>query len=901
MSISLTVGSSSSNSQSTQSSSTVVGSNVKAGGNVSITATGAGKDSNINVIGSNVSAGQDALLKADGDINLKAAQSTSTQQSTSSSNSGAVGIAATYGKDGFAFGITASASGSRGNGNGTDVTNVNSNVSAGNTLVLSSGHDTNIQGAVASGNQVFANVGTSGQGNLNIQSLQDTSTYKSKDQAIGGSVTIGFGASGSINASQSKVNGDYASVTQQSGIKAGNGGFVVSVNGNTDLKGGVIASTATPDKNLLVTQTLTQSDLQNHSSYSASAVTVGGGYGVSGSSGGGGTAQGANLLTIQQGGQGSSMGVSSKDGSSSGTSYGGVSAGTVVIGDDKKQQALTGQTAAQAVTAVNHNVGVTNAGSISKDWNGQQLNSQVTANAQIVAAFGQQAATQIGNYADKQRDALTTEAKQAADNGDFAQAASLQTQAAQWDEGGEYRVALHTAAGALTGNLAGAAGALVSAESMKTIGDAIGKMGLPMSVTEGLQQVAAAALGAVVGGGAGAASSVNVVANNLQLDPKQRAAMQRLMEGKSLSEQQDIVDAACALVHCSAGVPDSDKAKGILSDSQQAGQQLTAQQQQLIATGVFPTYGSADAFTDALTYYQVPNRATGAVQGVTGAAIAVGSVTGGCATLVACGLGAVVAGTSADYSYAGFKQLVDGNLAPTYGEQVLQSFGMSPGTAALAYGVLNFGGAAGGAMLANQAAKDAGALNTASRLSYTPIEQFGTQGLKVTPEIMRTPQAQAIMDSYIAAGASSDDAFRYTQNLIKSGSNLPQPITVASDTELIKIVPKGIPVGDSVGSYSPFFMTRQEYDVLSKLPGDQIANRLGLPAEQAIRGSQLGFDVYSMTPKVGSTPTAFTSQVAPIQQGTYSASGGAQQVMVPNRAQWTDPNTNKIAEIGGVH
>uniref|UniRef100_UPI001B8D31C5 hemagglutinin repeat-containing protein n=1 Tax=Collimonas humicola TaxID=2825886 RepID=UPI001B8D31C5 len=724
--ISLTVGSSSSDSQSTQSSSTAVGSTVKAGGNVNITATGAGKDSNIDVIGSNVTAGKDALLKADGDINLKAAQSTTTQQSTSSSNSGAVGIAATYGSNGWAFGITASASGSRGNANGSDVTNVNSNVTAGNTLVLSSGHDTNLQGAVASGNQVFANVGTSGQGNLNIQSLQDTSTYKSKDQAIGGTVTIGYGASGSFNASQSKVNGDYASVTQQSGIKAGDGGFVVNVNGNTDLKGGVIASTATPDKNLLVTQTLTQSNIENNSHYSASSQSVGGGYGISGSSGGGGTAQGANLLTIQQGGQGSSVGVSSKDGSSSGTSYGGVSAGKVVITDDKAQQAMTGQTAAQAVAAVNTNVGVINAGSISKDWNGQQLNSQVTANAQIVAAFGQQAALQIGSYADKKRDALTAEAKQATQNGDLAQAASLQAQAAQWDEGGEYRVALHTAAGALTGNLAGAAGALVSSESMKTIGDAIGKMGLPMSVTEGLQQVAAAALGAVVGGGAGAASSVNVVANNLQADPKQRAALQQLMDGKSLTEQQEYLDAACALLHCSAGVSDSDKVKGVLSDSQQAGQQLTAQQQQLIATGAFPTYSSADALTDALTYYQVSNRATGAVQGVTGAALAVTAVTGGCATIAACGLGLLVGGTSLDFSYSGFKQLVGGDLTPTYGQQVLQSFGISPGTAALAYSVLNFGGAAGSAMLANQAANEVVAFNNASRPSYTAVENAAT-------------------------------------------------------------------------------------------------------------------------------------------------------------------------------
>nr|WP_254615941.1 hemagglutinin repeat-containing protein [Cupriavidus basilensis] len=40
-----------------------------------------------------------------------------------------------------------------------------------------------MRGAVASGKQVVADVG----GNLNIESLQDTSTFKSRDQSIGGS------------------------------------------------------------------------------------------------------------------------------------------------------------------------------------------------------------------------------------------------------------------------------------------------------------------------------------------------------------------------------------------------------------------------------------------------------------------------------------------------------------------------------------------------------------------------------------------------------------------------------------------------------------------------------------------------------------------------------------------
>jgi filamentous hemagglutinin len=541
--ISLTVGSSSSNSESTQSSSTVVGSTVKAGGNVTMTASGAGKDSNLNVIGSDVVAGQSAILKADGDINLGAAQSTDTQHSTSSSSSAAIGIAATYGSKGFAAGITANAAGSRGNSDGSDVTNVNSHVSAGNTLVLSSGHDTNLKGAVASGNQVFANVGTSGQGNLNIESLQDTSTYKSKDQAIGGSITVGVGVSGSANYSQSKVDGNYASVGEQSGIKAGDGGFIVNVNGNTDLKGGVIASSDTAVKNnanVLATQTLTQSDIENHSSYSASGMSVGGGYGQQNDKTPGGKSN--------AGPTGTSVGYSSASGDSHGTSRSGVSGGTMVISDDQKQQQLTGKTATEAVAAVNHDVGVSSAGSVTKDWDGQKLNSQVTAETQIVAAFGQQAAMAIGTYADKQQKALNAEAVQAEDRGDTEQAASLRAQAAKWGESGDYRVALHTGIGALTGGAAGAAGAFVSAEAMSTIGAAIDHMGLPDVVAKGLAQVTATALGAVVGGGAGAASSLNVEANNRQLHPDERTLAKQLAansNGKYTVEQvEDAMRAA---------------------------------------------------------------------------------------------------------------------------------------------------------------------------------------------------------------------------------------------------------------------------------------------------------------------------------------------------------------------
>ncbi len=358
-----------------------------------------------------------------------------------------------------------------------------------------------------------------------------------------------------------------------------------------------------------------------------------------------------------------------------------------------------------------------------------------------------------------------------------------------------------------------------------------------------------------------------------------------------------MADAACALARCSAGVPDSDPAKAALVASEQRGQQYTAEQSQLQSAGLF-TYTGLDQFNDAADRYQFSNRAIGAVQGVTGAAAAAAALGSGCSTIVGCGLGATIAGTSLDYSKAGFEQLVKGDLTPTYGEQVLQSLGFSPEAAALAYGALNLGGTAGAAALINQTGKEAAALNNAARLSYT-TEKLGAQGLRPTTDVMKTPQAQAVVNTYTEAGVSLKDAQKYAAGLIETGTTLPTTLVVNADTELIKVVPKGTFGGDSVSAYSPYFMTRTEYDALSKLSADQIAAKLGLPAEQAVRGSQLGFDVYSMTPLPGTNPQAFTSQVAPVRQGAYSAPGGAQQVLIPNRSQWTDPNANKIGEISG--
>nr|OZC14107.1 hypothetical protein SPSIL_50350 [Sporomusa silvacetica DSM 10669] len=111
-------------------------------------------------------------------------------------------------------------------------------------------------------------------GNLNIASQQDTNDYTAKNQSSGFGFSTGLigGVTGSI--SKGKTDSTYASVNDQAGIFAGKGGFDITVGKNTDLKGAVISSEATPDKNILSTDTLTYSDIQNKADYSASSVGV---------------------------------------------------------------------------------------------------------------------------------------------------------------------------------------------------------------------------------------------------------------------------------------------------------------------------------------------------------------------------------------------------------------------------------------------------------------------------------------------------------------------------------------------------------------------------------------------------------------------------------------------------
>lgn len=408
--LSLSIGTSKTSSTSTQTSTNVQGSQVMAGGDVTISATGADQDSNVNVIGSTINAGENISIKADDQVNLIAAKNTDTLNSKNKNSSASVGIS--IGTNGLA--ITASASKGKGKANGTDVSWTETMVEAGNKASLESGSDTNLIGAQVRGNQVVADVGNSGEGNLNIQSLQDTSTYDSKQKSAGISVSIPIGAGmagGSISSSQSKIKSDYVSVNEQAGIFAGDEGFQVNVAGNTNLKGAVIASTEQAiqdNKNSLTTETLTVSNISNKAEYDAKATsaTIGGG--------------------IQAGlPQLSGAGIGKDSEKAESTSISAISQGALTITDNDSQQNLTGEDAATTVAVLNRDVhineqgeavdsqGNSTANTIAPIFDAEKVAKEIEAQVKITQEFGQQANKAVGDYVQSKRQILNEQLKSA--------------------------------------------------------------------------------------------------------------------------------------------------------------------------------------------------------------------------------------------------------------------------------------------------------------------------------------------------------------------------------------------------------------------------------------------------------------------------------------------------------
>ncbi|WP_277937988.1 hemagglutinin repeat-containing protein [Xanthomonas vesicatoria] len=258
VSLRLGIGASSSSSKTTTHEETTGGSRILSNGDVTIAATGG----DLNVIGSKI-AGENVALAAANNLNLLSNKETNTTKSENKNAGGEIGISV-----GAVTGYYLSLTAGKGSAKGNSDLSAESVVTANDTLTLVSGNDTTIQGAQAIGNKVLANVG----GDLLIKSEQDTNEYKSKQQQASLTLATGSGSGGSY--SQQNVNSSYTSVTEQSGIQAGNGGFDIVVGGDTKLVGGAIVSSASSSLNTLSTDSLTAEDLKNKAEYEANSLGV---------------------------------------------------------------------------------------------------------------------------------------------------------------------------------------------------------------------------------------------------------------------------------------------------------------------------------------------------------------------------------------------------------------------------------------------------------------------------------------------------------------------------------------------------------------------------------------------------------------------------------------------------
>ncbi|SUB04828.1 Filamentous hemagglutinin [Pantoea agglomerans] len=384
--VSASYGSQSSKSETRTESSQSKGSTLTAGRSLTVTATGkngTAQSGDISITGSQLKAGGDLSLDASRDILLQSAQNTQSTESTNSSKGGSVGIGIGVGSGGYGITVSASVNAAKGSEKGNGLTHSETMLDAGNRLSLTSGRDTTLTGAQANGESVKVDAGR----NLTLTSEQDSDRYDSKQQSAsaGGSFTFGsMTGSANVNVSRDKMHSTWQSVAEQTGIFAGKGGFDVTVGEHTQLNGAVIASTADASLNKLDTGTLGFGDIENHAEYEVEHQSAG--MSTGGSIGGQFAGNMANGMLAGLNGSGSA----------DSTTKAAVSEVTIVIRDKEKQ--------AQDVAGLSRDVANANPG-LDVIFDKEKEQNRLKA-AQLIGEIGAQA----GDIARTQGEIIATRA-----------------------------------------------------------------------------------------------------------------------------------------------------------------------------------------------------------------------------------------------------------------------------------------------------------------------------------------------------------------------------------------------------------------------------------------------------------------------------------------------------------
>ena len=358
-----------------------------------LSATGQGKDSQINITGSDVVGKGGTALYADGAINLQAAQNTHSEHSHNSSKGWNAGVSVNLNGGSPSFGFTAGGNKGKGYSDGEQTSYRHSHVgSTGSPTVIMSGGDTNIKGAQVTGKGLTVRAA-----NLNIESLQDTADYHSRQQNIKGQVTVGYGASASGDYSKSKINAEHRSVSEQSGLFAGDDGFDVQVSGHTQLTGGIITASQSAEeqgKNRFQSGSISQTDLHNISRYDGSSIGLGVSASVSGKSLGQGEQNTGRLTHVadknSQGFNGVGYGRDSDHQES--TTQSGIGTRNIILTDENGQLAQTGYGTDKAAQLAYTDIRIEDAsqqsGSLKNRFDATVVQSELDLQVQVTKELG---------------------------------------------------------------------------------------------------------------------------------------------------------------------------------------------------------------------------------------------------------------------------------------------------------------------------------------------------------------------------------------------------------------------------------------------------------------------------------------------------------------------------------
>lgn len=394
-----------------------VGSSIGSKNKVNITVDSDNRDKgNIHITGSVIEA-PEVNLNATNNLSLDAGTNSSVQRDTYTNSGWSVGATVSPHGNGV-IGLDANVY--KGKENALETTKTHTGtIIRGKQVNTVSGNDTEIIGSKVIGDSVTTKVGH----DLKIESLQDTNDYHKISKNKGISVSYGMSGSARVGFDNSRGSTDshYASVTEQAGIYAGDGGYNVQVNNATTLTGGIIKGSTDKSKNELSSKSLTMNAIHNEASYLAKTS----GYSLS-------TTKRSKNNPIGITGS-PKMGIPVK-GNSKSTTHSAISEGIIEIAEKESLEKINHDTE----QALNKLAPIFDKKSVEEK---QILLSKISDHGYKL----------IGDLALKKSRELTIKAILASQEGKEDLAQKYIKESKKWNENGVYRIALHAGfAGAIS-------------------------------------------------------------------------------------------------------------------------------------------------------------------------------------------------------------------------------------------------------------------------------------------------------------------------------------------------------------------------------------------------------------------------------------------------------------------